>query len=54
LAAKRKALLISIPETAKRHGRRALDVLDQLATVAGAFPDAVLRYIDARPGIAGP
>ena len=47
------ARLMTIQETAKRHGRRALDVLYRLATVAGKFPNAVLRYIYAGPGMAG-
>jgi hypothetical protein len=47
------ARLMTIQETAKRHGRRALDVLYRLATVAGEFPDALLRYIYAGPGMAG-
>jgi transposase len=51
--ATRMARLMTIQETAKRHGRRVLDVLYQLATVAGEFPDALLRYIYAGPGMAG-
>jgi hypothetical protein len=51
--ATRMARLMTIQETAKRHGRRALDVLYRLATLAGAFPDALLRYIYAGPGMAG-
>lgn len=47
------ARLMTIQETAKRHGRRALDVLYRLATVAGDYPDALLRYIYAGPGMAG-
>jgi transposase len=47
------ARLMTIQETAKRHGRRPLDVLYRLATVAGEFPDALLRYIYAGPGMAG-
>jgi transposase len=47
------ARLMTIQETAKRHGRRALDVLYRLATVAGKFPNALLRYIYAGPGMAG-
>ncbi len=50
--ATRMARLMTIQETAKRHGRRVLDVLYQLATVAGEFPDALLRYIYAGPGMA--
>jgi transposase len=51
--ATRMARLMTIQETAKRHGRRALDVLYRLATLAGEFPDALLRYIYAGPGMAG-
>jgi hypothetical protein len=51
--ATRMARLMTIQETAKRHGRRVLDVLYRLATVAGEFPDALLRYIYAGPGMAG-
>jgi transposase len=47
------ARLMTIQETAKRHDRRPLDVLYRLATVAGEFPDALLRYIYAGPGMAG-
>lgn len=47
------ARLMTIQETAKRHSRRALDVLYRLATVAGKFPDALLRYIYAGPGMTG-
>jgi hypothetical protein len=47
------ARLMTIQETAKRHGRGALEVLYRLATVAGKFPDALLRYIYAGPGMAG-
>lgn len=48
------ARLMTVQETAKRHDRRPLDVLYRLATVAGEFPDALLRYIYAGPGMAGP
>jgi hypothetical protein len=51
--ATRMASLMTIQETAKRHGRRMLDVLYRLATLAGKFPDALLRYIYAGPGMAG-
>jgi hypothetical protein len=51
--ATRMARLMTIQETAKRHGRRVLDVLYQLATVGGEYPDALLRYIYAGPGMAG-
>jgi transposase len=51
--ATRMARLMTIQETAKRHGRRVLDVLYRLATVAREFPDALLRYIYAGPGMAG-
>ena len=44
---------MTIQETAKRHGRRVLDVFYRLATLAGKFPDALLRYIYAGPGMAG-
>jgi hypothetical protein len=47
------ALLMTIQETAKRHGRRVLDVLYRLATVAGEFADKLLRYIYSGPGMAG-
>ena len=47
------ARLMTIQETAKRHGRRALEVLYRLATVSGEFPDALLQYIYAGPGMAG-
>ncbi len=49
----RMARLMTIQETAKRHGRRTLDVLYRLATVAGDFPDALLRYIYGGPCMAG-
>jgi transposase len=51
--ATRMARLMTIQETAKRHGRRVLDVFYRLATVAGKFPDALLRYIYAGPCMAG-
>jgi transposase len=51
--ATRMARLMTIQETAKRHGRRVLDVLYLLATAAREFPDALLRYIYAGPGMAG-
>jgi transposase len=47
------ARLMTIQETAKRHGHRVLDVLYRLATVAGRYPDALLRYIYAGPDMAG-
>jgi transposase len=51
--ATRMARLITIQETAKRHGRRALEVFYRLATLAGKYPDALLRYIYAGPGMTG-
>ena len=48
--AERMAWVMTINETAKRHGRRAIDVLYQLCT---QFPDRVLRYIYGGPGMAG-
>jgi cell division septum initiation protein DivIVA len=51
--ATRMARLITIQETAKRHGRRALEVYYRLATLAGKYPDALLRYIYAGPGMTG-
>jgi transposase len=51
--ATRMARLMTIQETAKRHGHRALDVFYRLATLAGEFPDALLRYIYAGPCMAG-
>lgn len=47
------ARLMTIQETAKRHGRRSLDVFYRLAARAGESPGAVLRYIYAGPGMAG-
>jgi regulator of replication initiation timing len=47
------ARLMTIQESAKRHGHRVLDVLSRLATVRGGFPDAVMRYIYAGPCMAG-
>jgi hypothetical protein len=47
------ARLITIQETAKRHGHGVLDVFYRLATLAGDFPDALLRYIYAGPAMAG-
>jgi transposase len=47
------ARLMTIQETAKRHGHRVLDVLCRLATVGREFPNAVLRYIYAGPCMAG-
>jgi hypothetical protein len=47
------ARLMTIQETAKRHGRRVLDVLYRLATLAEKFPSALLRYIYAGPVMAG-
>jgi transposase len=49
----RMARLMTMQETAKRHGRRTLEVLYRLATVAGDFPDALLRYIYGGPCMAG-
>jgi transposase len=49
----RMARLMTIQETAKRHGRDVLDVFYRLATLAGKFPDALLRYIYAGPCMAG-
>jgi transposase len=49
----RMARLMTIQETAKRHGRRALDVFDRLATVARDSPSRLLRYIYGGPGMAG-
>jgi len=51
--ATRMARLMTIQETAKRHGRRTLEVYYRLATLAGKFPDALLRYIYAGPGMTG-
>jgi transposase len=51
--AARMAHLMTIQETAKRHGRRTLDVIYRLAMLAGEFPDALLRYIYAGPGMTG-
>src|SRR5262249_28134354 len=45
--------LMTIQETAKRHGHRVLDVLYRLATVARDFPHALLPYIYAGPDMAG-
>jgi transposase len=45
------ARLMTIQETAKRHGRRSLDVFYRLAARAGDS-EALLRYIYAGPGIA--
>ena len=47
------ARLMTIQETAKRHGRRVLDVFYRLAMLAGKFPDALLRYIYAGPCMTG-
>jgi hypothetical protein len=44
------ARLMMIQETAERHGRRAIGVFYRLA---GEFPDALLRYIYAGPGMVG-
>jgi transposase len=49
--AKIMARLMTIQETAKRHGRRSLDVFYRLAARAGDS-EAVLRYIYAGPGMA--
>jgi transposase len=51
--ATRMARLMTIKETAKRHGRRALEVYYRLAMLAGKFPNALLRYIYAGPGMTG-
>jgi regulator of replication initiation timing len=51
--ATRMARLITIQETAKRHGRRALEVYYRLAMLAGKFPNALLRYIYGGPGMTG-
>jgi hypothetical protein len=48
--AQRMAWIVTIQETAKRHGRRVIDVLYRLCT---QFPDRVLRYIYGGPGMAG-
>lgn len=48
--ATRMARIMTIQETAKRHGRRVLDVLYRLAT---DVPNRVLRYIYGGPGMAG-
>jgi transposase len=47
------ARLMTIQETAKRHGHRVLDVFYRLATTGGEFPDALLRYIYGGPCMAG-
>jgi hypothetical protein len=47
------ARLMTIQETAKRHGRLAPEVLYRLATLARGFSDALLRYIYAGPGMVG-
>lgn len=46
-------VFLDVQETAKRHGRGVLDVFYRLATLAGKFPDALLRYIYAGPCMAG-
>jgi transposase len=51
--ATRMARLMTIQEIARRHGRSALDVFYRLATLAGKFPDALLRYFYAGPCMAG-
>jgi transposase len=51
--ATRMARLMTIQETAKRHGRRTLEVFYRLAMLAGKFPNALLRYIYAGPGMTG-
>jgi transposase len=48
--AQRMAWIMTVKETAKRHGRRVIDVLYRLCT---QFPDRVLRYIYGGPGMAG-
>jgi transposase len=48
--AQRMAWIMTVKETAKRHGRRVIDVLHRLCT---QFPDRVLRYIYGGPGMAG-
>ena len=47
------ARLMTIQETAKRHGRGELDVFYRLTILAEDFPDAPTRYIYAGPGMAG-
>ena len=42
--------IMTVKETAKRHGRRVLDILYRLLTMP---PDRVLRYIYAGPGMTG-
>ena len=44
------ARIMTIKETAKRHGRRAIDVFHRLLTMP---PDRVLRYIYGGPGMVG-
>lgn len=44
------ARLMTVKETAKRHGRRVLDIFQRLCTMP---PDRVLRYIYAGPGMTG-
>ena len=51
--AARMARLITIQETAQQHGQRVLEVLYRLAMLAGKFPNSLLRYIYAGPGMAG-
>ena len=51
--ATRMARLMTIQETAKRHGRGVLDVFYRLTMLAGDFPDALMRYIYAGPDMAG-
>jgi transposase len=48
--AQRMAWIMTVKETAKRHGRRVIDVLYRLCT---QFPDRVLRHIYGGPGMAG-
>lgn len=48
--AQRMAWIMTVKETARRHGRRVIDVLYRLCT---QFPDRVLRYIYGGPGMAG-
>lgn len=48
--AQRMAWIMTVKETARRHGRRVIDVLYRLCI---QFPDRVLRYIYGGPGMAG-
>jgi hypothetical protein len=44
------ARIMSLQETAKRHGRKVLEILDRMWTKP---PDRLLRYSYAGPGMAG-